>query len=160
MCIRDRQSIESFKLDVITGKYEVPESTIEELKAVLVSLEQYGESIADDIGVNDNDTETYYSLGLFKPEDDFGPNYLSEPFFDVENYSTFKNDINIFDNDYVKCAAVAIGADALWALGGSSASSWSRAAMKKAFKAVAKRFLGPVGVAIAVVSFGVCLAGS
>ncbi|WP_114790426.1 hypothetical protein U0035_14205 [Niabella yanshanensis] len=63
-------------------------------------------------------------------------------------------------NTYVKCAMVAIGADALWALGGSAAASWSKAAMARAFGAVAKRFLGPIGVAIAVVSFGVCLAES
>ncbi|NEV94738.1 hypothetical protein G3567_11345 [Psychroflexus sp. YR1-1] len=54
------------------------------------------------------------------------------------------------------CAAIAIGADILWALGGSSASSWTLPAMKKAFGAVAKRMLGPIGVAIAVVSFGIC----
>ena len=61
-------------------------------------------------------------------------------------------------NPYVKCALVAIGADVLWALGGSSASTWTMVAMKKAFGAVAKRLLGPIGVALAVVSFGVCLA--
>jgi len=61
-------------------------------------------------------------------------------------------------NPYVKCALVAIGADVLWALGGSSASAWTMVAMKKAFGAVAKRLLGPIGVALAVVSFGVCLA--
>jgi hypothetical protein len=61
-------------------------------------------------------------------------------------------------NDYIRCAAIAIGADVLWALGGSSASAWTVPAMKKAFGAVAKRMLGPIGVAIAVVSFGVCIA--
>ena len=55
------------------------------------------------------------------------------------------------------CAAVAIGADILWALGTSSASSWSKAAIKRAFGTVAKKFLGPIGVAIAVVSFGLCI---
>lgn len=55
------------------------------------------------------------------------------------------------------CALIAIGADVLWALGGSNASSWSKAAIKKAFKTAAKKFLGPIGVAIAVVSFGLCL---
>lgn len=55
------------------------------------------------------------------------------------------------------CAAVAIGADVLWSLGSSSASAWSMAAIKRAFGAVAKRLLGPIGVAIAVVSFGICL---
>lgn len=60
-------------------------------------------------------------------------------------------------NDYIRCAAVAIGADVLWALGGSSAASWGILAMKKAFKAVAMRMLVPIGVAISVVSFGVCI---
>lgn len=59
----------------------------------------------------------------------------------------------------VDCAMIALGIDALWALGGSNASSWSKPAMKKAFKAVAKRALGPIGVAIAVVSFGLCMGG-
>lgn len=61
-------------------------------------------------------------------------------------------------NDYKRCAIIAIGADALWALGTSNASSWTVGAMKKAFGAVAKKMLGPIGVAIAVVSFGVCIA--
>lgn len=69
------------------------------------------------------------------------------------NYAYAKLDYS----DYLRCAGVALGADALWALGGSSASSWTIAAMTRAFSAVAKRFLGPIGVAIAVVSFGVCI---
>lgn len=60
-------------------------------------------------------------------------------------------------SEVLNCAASAIGVDALWALGGSSASAWTKGAIKKAFGAVAKRFLGPVGVAIAVVSFGLCI---
>lgn len=60
-------------------------------------------------------------------------------------------------NDYIRCALVAIGADVLFALGSSSAATWTVAIMSRAFSAVAKRFLGPIGVAIAVVSFGVCI---
>lgn len=73
------------------------------------------------------------------------------------------NNLNLFANptfamnEYVRCAMVAIGADVLWALGGSSASTWTVAMMTRAFSVVAKRFLGPIGVAIAVVSFGLCL---
>lgn len=75
---------------------------------------------------------------------------------------TGMNYMSIFGNaayagDVGHCAMVALGVDALWALGGSNASSWSKAAIKKAFGAVAKRFLGPVGVAIAVTSFALCL---
>jgi hypothetical protein len=47
------------------------------------------------------------------------------------------------------------GADALYSLSLSNASTWTYSAMKNAFKAVAKRFLGPIGVAVAVVSFGI-----
>jgi hypothetical protein len=55
------------------------------------------------------------------------------------------------------CAAIATGADVLWALGTSNASSWTKGAMKRAFGTIAKKAMGPVGVAIAVVSFGLCL---
>ncbi len=83
----------------------------------------------------------------------------------IENGNiTGMNFSNLFLNsayaqDYVHCALEALGLDALYALGSSQASAWTKAAMKKAFGAVAKRFLGPVGVAIAVVSFGLCLNG-
>jgi hypothetical protein len=55
------------------------------------------------------------------------------------------------------CIMIALGVDAIWALGGSNAKSWSKSAIKKAFGSVAKRFLGPVGVAITVTSFGLCM---
>lgn len=69
------------------------------------------------------------------------------------NYAQAK----LYWKDYARCAGVAIGADAIWALGTSTASSWTIAALTRAFSAVAKRFLGPIGVGIAVVSFGICL---
>ena len=64
---------------------------------------------------------------------------------------------NLETNEVLDCALAAIGADALFAFGGSTATAWTAAAVTKAFSAVAKRFLGPVGVAIAVVSFGICI---
>lgn len=60
---------------------------------------------------------------------------------------------------FIECGLVALGMDALYALGASGASSWTWGAMKTAFKSVAKRFLGPIGVAVAVVSFGLCMLG-
>lgn len=55
------------------------------------------------------------------------------------------------------CAMEALGADILFSLGQSTATVWSMAAIKTAFKTVAKRMLGPIGVAIAVVDFSWCL---
>ena len=60
-------------------------------------------------------------------------------------------------SDVGACAMEAVGADILYSLGKSSATVWSVAAIKKAFTTVAKRMLGPIGVAIAVVDFSWCL---
>ena len=57
------------------------------------------------------------------------------------------------------CAMKALGADILFSLAQSSATAWTKSAIKSAFKTVAKRMLGPIGVAVAVVEFTWCLAG-
>ena len=61
--------------------------------------------------------------------------------------------------DIGQCALAAIGADIIWSLG-SDGGKWTKKAIRKAFGAVAKRLLGPIGVAIAVVSFGLCVANA
>lgn len=62
-------------------------------------------------------------------------------------------------NQVGHCAMHALGVDILFSLGASSATVWSAFAIKSAFKTVAKRMLGPIGVAIAVVDFGFCMSG-
>lgn len=57
------------------------------------------------------------------------------------------------------CGMHALGVDILFSLGASTATVWSMVAIKAAFKTVAKRMLGPIGVAIAVVDFGLCMGG-
>ena len=59
--------------------------------------------------------------------------------------------------DIGRCALAAVGADIIWSLG-SDPGKWTKKAVKKAFGAIAKRLLGPVGAAIAVVTFGLCVA--
>ena len=58
-----------------------------------------------------------------------------------------------------RCAIHALGFDAIFSLTSSGAKVWSMATIKTVFKTVAKRMLGPIGVAIAVVDFGLCLGG-
>lgn len=57
------------------------------------------------------------------------------------------------------CALHALGMDVIFSIGSSGLNTWSVWRIKAAFKKVAQRFLGPVGVAIAVADFGFCLAG-
>lgn len=89
---------------------------------------------------------------MFEPNDELLQNKAAVKYLGISQKMELE--------DFLKCAAVAVGADALFALGGSSATARSAAALTRAFSAVAKRFLGPIGVAIAVVSFSLCLAES
>lgn len=57
------------------------------------------------------------------------------------------------------CAAHALGVDIIISLGSSGATAWTMGAIKTAFKKVVSRMMGPIGIAIAVVDFGFCLAG-
>jgi hypothetical protein len=102
--------------------------------------------------------------GLYAPNDNLNSKYNENSFKANGKFSIIKsNSLNtkqvmkIDASEVFDCALASIGADALWAFQGSSAVSWTAAAMTKAFTAIAKRFLGPVGVAIAVVSFGLCM---
>lgn len=49
---------------------------------------------------------------------------------------------SVYAGDVFKCAMAAVGADLIYALGGSNATKWSKAALKKAFGTIAKRALG------------------
>lgn len=88
----------------------------------------------------------------------------------VENEATYpiaRNYSNFFVNsahaltwsEVGHCAVHALGIDVLVSLGSSGATAWTIGAIKTAFKKVAERMMGPIGVAIAVVDFGFCLAG-
>lgn len=144
-------SLEVYKRMILLGDMHL--SSIQK-KRILISsekLSRYGKFLLKkskiDIDINDKSNQLAFG-GLFKPTDNINSKIINQ-----------KNDqITLKMNPWIECALFAIGADAIWALGSSSASAWTAAAMTKAFTAVAKRFLGPIGVAIAVVSFGVCLA--
>ena len=82
-----------------------------------------------------------------------------QPFspFAVPCYAAFtKSDLAIISN----CALRAIGADIIQALCLQKGTVWAKPLIKKAFKTVAKRMLGPIGVGIAVVEFSVCIANA
>ena len=148
-------SIEDYKIKLLNGKMTLSNSQENRILKFSKTLSNYGKFLAqkNNIEIDVNDSSATIALGgLYSPEDNFDTKFSK---FSISNDSSFQAKKM---NPYLKCAMVAIGADALWALGGSTASTWTAAAMTKAFTSVAKRFLGPIGVAIAVVSFGVCLA--
>ncbi len=55
------------------------------------------------------------------------------------------------------CGLEAIGFDIFWSVGSSASQKWTLSAIKKVFKSVVGKALGPVGTSIMVASFGYCL---
>ncbi len=66
---------------------------------------------------------------------------------------------NISGEDVLFCAAVALGADFLYGTTalGNAGDKWTKKAIVKAFGKIATRMLGPIGTAITVGTFGMCL---
>ncbi|MCK0157082.1 hypothetical protein MWU65_07830 [Cellulophaga sp. F20128] len=151
-------SLEDYKIKLLNGELTLSEDQTNKILFISNKLNEYGKFLAqkNNIAIDVNDDNATIALGgLYAPEDNLDDKFSK---FNPKNRDNIYSKID--GGDLLVCAAVAIGADALWALGGSSVSTWSVAAMTKAFSAVAKRFLGPIGVAIAVISFGICLSQS
>lgn len=142
-----------YKMKLINGELSLPQESNKKINDVSQDLLSYGRNLAsvNNIGVNMNDDAEVLALGgLFSPGDNTEVTFPGDYSMQVTgNVLTW--------GEVAECVAVGIGANAIWALGVSGASSWTAAALASAFSAVAKRFLGPIGVAIAVVSFSVCL---
>lgn len=151
----DTITLEAYKLMLLEGKIILSLKAEEELLKASNILERYGKFLVEkhQLSISIIDKNDLIAVGgLFEPNHELLQNKAAVKYLGISQKMELE--------DFLKCAAVAVGADALFALGGSSATAWSAAALTRAFSAVAKRFLGPIGVAIAVVSFSLCLAES
>jgi hypothetical protein len=138
-------SVDSFINGVKRNHYKLSQKGETQVWEALTPITNYGESMAN-LHQLEIDPEDRISDLIF-----YGS---ASPYF----YSVTINNIAAPDwDDFIECGAIAIGADAIYALSQSTASTWSWAVIKKAFKTVAKKMLGPIGVAIAVISFTTCM---
>lgn len=148
-------SLNDYKVKLLNGEFSLSKTSEERIFAKTQNLLSYGRNLAlvNNLPLDSqNDSELIALGGLFSPDDNLDITYPSTSQLTVSSTNS------LTWGEVLECAAVGIGANALWALAGSSATSWTTAAIVRAFSAVAKRFLGPIGVTIAVVSFGVCIA--
>lgn len=100
-------------------------------------------------------------LTLLLSEDEINAQSDKEDF--VEGCMSFtRGEITL--TTVLTCAVSAIGLDIINILSAeynnSNANQWTKKAIKLLFKKVASKFLGPVSVAVVVVSFGVCMGGA
>ena len=148
----DDITLDEYKIKVLNGELKISKKQENKILAYSEKLSDYGKYLAknNNIDIDVTDISSTIALGgLYAPEDNIKTKYIK-----IKQ----EGNLQLKMNPLLECGIIAIGADALWALGGSSASAWTAAAMTRAFSTIAKRFLGPVGVAIAVVTFGVCMA--
>lgn len=158
-------SLSEYKMDLIKGKIGLTLTQQNKILNATKPLIDYSTKLAkiNSIPLEDLSSKIAFG-GLYAPNDNLNSKYNENSFKAGNKLSIIKSNalntkqiMKIDANDVLDCALASIGADALWAFQGSSAASWTAAAMTKAFTSIAKRFLGPVGVAIAVVSFGLCI---
>jgi hypothetical protein len=141
--------LNEFKNALIMGKNALSSNAQRSITQIYEPLRLYGEAFAikHNLELRDESSLLFYSS--LEPDTPMGDGAII-----VAVNST----PGLTWAEVGNCALFAIGADALYSLAFSGASSWGVAAMTQAFTSVAKRFLGPIGVAIAVVSFGLCIA--
>ena len=159
-------SISEYKKALVTGKIELTLGQQNRMLNATKPFIDYSTKLAKINSVKIDDLESLIALGgMYSPNDNLNTKYNENSFKSYNELSIVQSNsmntkqvMKIDANEVLDCALTAIGADVVWALGPSSASAWTAAAMTKAFSAIAKRFLGPVGVALAVVSFSLCIA--
>lgn len=139
--------LEEFKKKITNGEITLSSETKNTISSFLEPLKLYGKDFAQNqrlIEIDDNSL-VFYST--------FSPSYSIESgFFRLPSGGT-----GLTQDEIINCALIALGADLAWAWMAGTGTSWSVAALTTTFTGVAKRFLGPIEVGIAVGTFSVCL---
>jgi hypothetical protein len=143
-------SLDKFRTSLILGENKLSSYATSEIELLLLlPLKEYGKEFAIKHSLDNSDESSLIFYSSFSPVIEI---------VDSEIIAAPLGEYRLTWAEVGNCAIAAIGADALYSLAFSGASSWSMAALTSTFTGVAKRFLGPIGVAIAVVSFSLCLA--
>ena len=142
-------SLGKFRTSLILGENKLSFNATSEITLLILPLKEYGKELAIKHSLDYSDESSLVFYSSFSPDIEIVKGeILADP---LGEYRLTWAEVG-------NCGIAALGADALYSLAFSGASSWSMAALTKTFTGVAKRFLGPIGVAIAVVTFGLCLA--
>ena len=158
-------SIEEYKTALISGKISLSSSQQNKILNATKPLIDYSNKLAKINSLSIDDLGSKIALGgMYSPNDNLNSKFNAKSFQAYNESSIIKSNsldtkqiMKIDNSEILDCALTALGADAIFALSASGITSWGAAAMTKAFSAVAKRFLGPAGVAIAVITFGICI---
>lgn len=154
----------STKDSIVVNKIKVKQSIkpiIQESKTYLKSIGFSDKEIQDMLIENKSDESQLVTLVMLLVSNEVKQTETAQSAIKDPLHLLFTpiyaNDNNILMRNVFDCGLEALGANVLVALGQSTAKTWSKAVIKSVFKTVAKKVVGPIGVAIAVVDFGLCM---
>jgi len=134
-----------FKISLINGEIELSDNSQEMILLLTEPLKKYGLEFAKANKLKDISDSDLIFYSSFSPDLP-----IKDGVFDSVNSKLTWGEVGM-------CVLAALGADAAWAWAAGTGTSWSIAALTTTFTGVAKRFLGPIGVGIAVGTFTYCL---
>ncbi len=151
--------LSTFKKKLSSGEIILSDETVQKIRTSSLPLIQYGKELTQKNKLNIIDEDELIFFAAFPPDVDLNEVKTIDQ-SDVDRIRNSGPSVflkSITGSEIFNCALVGIGADAAWALLEGSGTSWTIAALRTTFTNVAKRFLGPIGVAWAVGSFAACL---
>lgn len=159
-------SIVEYKTALVSGKIGLSSRQQNKMLNATKPLIDYATRLAKIHSIEIDDLGSLIALGgMYSPNDSLNIKYHENSFnvFDVTSKISLGNNskqtlkFEIDRQEAIDCAIEALGLSLFWSFSGSNLSMWSVKAVTKAFSAAASKFLGPLGVSIAVVSFGYCI---
>lgn len=140
--------LKKFKAKLFTGEEKLSDEAYDKILSLSKPLKDYGLEYvtANKLTYEDDNELIFYSS--------FAPDLL----INDENSTTLPNNYgNQTYSSVLDCALGALGLDFLYASAFEGAVGWGSRAIVRAFTRIATRFLGPVGVVIAVGAFTWCI---
>lgn len=139
-------NLAEFTMQVSTGRRKLSVSGEAQIKAATEPVLQIANRMAAQNGIAaDNNDELLFTTS-FSPE------------WPVDTDLSTVTAVGLTGQEIFGCALGALGVDFLYAAGWEAhGTKWAIKSISKAFGRIASRFLGPVGVAIAVATFSYCL---
>ena len=157
--------LNEYKIKLLNGSLKISKNQEKRIMEASKPLIDYGTSLAIKNNIQIDDIESTIALGgLYGPNDNLQTKYSKNPFMfnrglPVNKSNSIGVDIaqaELTRDEAIDCMLGAIGYDLLYS-SGEFFINWSVVSIVKTFSMIAKRALGPIGVAIAVTNFSYCI---
>ena len=157
--------LNEYKIKLLNGSLKISKNQENKIMEASKPLIDYGTSLAIKNNIQIDEIESTIALGgLYGPNDNLQTKYSKNPFIFNKGLPVYKSNsiganiaqVELTEAEAYSCFIEAIGFDLGFVSSGILAT-WSTTSIIKAFTTIAKRAIGPIGVAIAVTTFSYCI---